>query len=161
MWLSVRSIWWFGLNFISGTQASLRVIPDDQGALLWASKEMHSSKKLLDYVGKIEKTKIAVKLQKKKRNESSQSRTNCFTRTKETNDTASLQKTRRTERKFLLIWFKACQYKGYSHSKHIFITTNNHVIDSIQSLIGTIKPLINSLRHTVSESTFVFYSSSV
>ena len=30
----------------------------------------------------------------------------------------------------------------------------------IQSLIGTIKILINSLRHTVSESTFVFYSSS-
>ena len=53
------------MNFISGTQASLRVIPDDQGALWWASKEMHSSKKLLDYVGKNEKTKIVVKLQKR------------------------------------------------------------------------------------------------
>ena len=34
-------------------------------------------------------------------------------------------------------------------------------VDNIQSLTGTIKPLINSLRHAVSESTFVFYSSSV
>ena len=31
----------------------------------------------------------------------------------------------------------------------------------LQSLIGTIKSLINSLRYTVSESTLVFYSSSV
>ena len=30
-----------------------------------------------------------------------------------------------------------------------------------ESYIGTIKPMINNLRHTVSESTFVFYSSSV
>ena len=36
-----------------------------------------------------------------------------------------------------------------------------NTIDIIQSLIGTIKPLINSLKHTVSESIFVFYSSSV
>ena len=35
----------------------------------------------------------------------------------------------------------------------------SYFIDGIQSLRGTIKPLLNSLRLTVSESTFVFYSS--
>ena len=35
------------------------------------------------------------------------------------------------------------------------------IIDTMQSLIGAIKPLINSLRHVVSESTLVFYSSLV
>ena len=34
-------------------------------------------------------------------------------------------------------------------------------VDSIPSLIDAIKPLINSLRQTISESIFVFYSSSV
>ena len=53
------------MNFISGTQASLRVIPDGQVALWWASKEMHFGEKLLDYVGKNEKTKIVVKLHKR------------------------------------------------------------------------------------------------
>ena len=50
---------------ITGTQASLKVIPVDQGTLWWAAKEMQAGKKLLDYVGKNEKTKIVVKLQKR------------------------------------------------------------------------------------------------
>ena len=43
--------------------------------------------------------------------------------------------------------------------KHLSIlstgVTNLYVMDSIQSLIGTIKTLVNSLRHTISKSTFV------
>ena len=35
------------------------------------------------------------------------------------------------------------------------------MIDSVQSLVGTIKPMTNSLRYTVSELTVVSYSSSV
>ena len=50
---------------MTGTQASLKVISEDQGTLWWAAKELQSSKKLLDYVGKNEKTKIVVKLQKR------------------------------------------------------------------------------------------------
>lgn len=45
-------------------QASLQVIPTEEGQLWWAGKEMQRGKKLQDYVGKNEKTKIVVKLQK-------------------------------------------------------------------------------------------------
>lgn len=48
-----------------GTQASLQVIPEGQGVLWWAGKEMAGEKKLCDYIGKNEKTKVVVKLQKK------------------------------------------------------------------------------------------------
>ncbi|CAK8698527.1 unnamed protein product [Clavelina lepadiformis] len=50
---------------LTGTQASLSVIPEGQGTLWWAAKEMQTGKKLSDYVGKNEKTKIVVKLQKR------------------------------------------------------------------------------------------------
>uniref|UniRef100_H2YPT0 Cilia- and flagella-associated protein 298 n=1 Tax=Ciona savignyi TaxID=51511 RepID=H2YPT0_CIOSA len=54
-----------GEEDLSGTQASLKVIPDGQATLWWAAKEMQLGKKLCDYVGKNEKTKIVVKLQKR------------------------------------------------------------------------------------------------
>ncbi|XP_077098414.1 cilia- and flagella-associated protein 298 [Siphateles boraxobius] len=50
---------------LTGTQASLQVIPDDDAQLWWASKELQKGKKLQDYVGKNEKTKIIVKIQKR------------------------------------------------------------------------------------------------
>ncbi|XP_030648736.1 cilia- and flagella-associated protein 298 [Chanos chanos] len=50
---------------LTGTQASLQVIPEEEAQLWWASKEMQRGKKLQDYVGKNEKTKIVVKLQKR------------------------------------------------------------------------------------------------
>jgi len=45
-------------------QASLQVIPDEDAQLWWASKELQRGKKLQDYVGRNEKTKIIVKIQK-------------------------------------------------------------------------------------------------
>ncbi|XP_067289134.1 cilia- and flagella-associated protein 298 [Pseudorasbora parva] len=50
---------------LTGTQASLQVIPEEDAQLWWASKEMQKGKKLQDYVGKNEKTKIIVKIQKR------------------------------------------------------------------------------------------------
>uniref|UniRef100_A0A3B1K8C0 Cilia and flagella associated protein 298 n=1 Tax=Astyanax mexicanus TaxID=7994 RepID=A0A3B1K8C0_ASTMX len=50
---------------LSGTQASLQVLSEEEAQLWWASKEMQRGKKLQDYTGKNEKTKIVVKLQKK------------------------------------------------------------------------------------------------
>uniref|UniRef100_A0A3Q3WLM1 Cilia and flagella associated protein 298 n=1 Tax=Mola mola TaxID=94237 RepID=A0A3Q3WLM1_MOLML len=50
---------------LSGTQASLRVIAEDECQLWWAAKEMQRGKKVQDYVGKNEKTKLVVKIQKK------------------------------------------------------------------------------------------------
>ncbi|KAL7847485.1 hypothetical protein AOLI_G00222030 [Acnodon oligacanthus] len=50
---------------LSGTQASLQVIPEEEAQLWWASKEMQRGKKLQDYVGRNEKTKIVVKIQKR------------------------------------------------------------------------------------------------
>uniref|UniRef100_A0A4W4FXH4 Ubiquitin-like domain-containing protein n=1 Tax=Electrophorus electricus TaxID=8005 RepID=A0A4W4FXH4_ELEEL len=49
---------------LSGTQASLKVIPEEEGQLWWAAKEMQRGKKLQDYIGKNDKTKIVVKIQK-------------------------------------------------------------------------------------------------
>ncbi|XP_026856662.2 cilia- and flagella-associated protein 298 [Electrophorus electricus] len=50
---------------LSGTQASLKVIPEEEGQLWWAAKEMQRGKKLQDYIGKNDKTKIVVKIQKR------------------------------------------------------------------------------------------------
>ncbi|XP_020783218.1 cilia- and flagella-associated protein 298-like [Boleophthalmus pectinirostris] len=50
---------------LSGTQASLQVVPEEDCQLWWAAKEMQRGKKLQDYIGKNEKTKIFVKIQKK------------------------------------------------------------------------------------------------
>ncbi|XP_072230677.1 cilia- and flagella-associated protein 298 [Leuresthes tenuis] len=50
---------------LSGTQASLQVITQDECQLWWAAKEMQRGKKLQDYIGKNEKTKLVVKIQKK------------------------------------------------------------------------------------------------
>lgn len=45
-------------------QASLQLIPEDECQLWWAAKEMQRGKKLQDYIGKNEKTKLVVKIQK-------------------------------------------------------------------------------------------------
>lgn len=45
-------------------QASLQVITEDDCQLWWAAKEMQRGKKLQDYIGKNEKTKLVVKIQK-------------------------------------------------------------------------------------------------
>ncbi|XP_017273428.1 cilia- and flagella-associated protein 298 isoform X1 [Kryptolebias marmoratus] len=50
---------------LSGTQASLQVISEDECQLWWAGKEMQRGKKLQDYIGRNEKTKLVVKIQKK------------------------------------------------------------------------------------------------
>ncbi|KAM9788183.1 cilia- and flagella-associated protein 298 [Neosynchiropus ocellatus] len=50
---------------LSGTQASLQVIAEDECQLWWAAKEMERGRKLRDYVGRNEKTKLVVKIQKK------------------------------------------------------------------------------------------------
>ncbi|KAM4887564.1 cilia- and flagella-associated protein 298 isoform 1-T1 [Thomomys bottae] len=50
---------------LSGTQAALNVIDEAQAQLWWAAKELRRTKKLSDYVGKNEKTKIIVKIQQR------------------------------------------------------------------------------------------------
>uniref|UniRef100_A0A8D0ZIY7 Cilia and flagella associated protein 298 n=1 Tax=Sus scrofa TaxID=9823 RepID=A0A8D0ZIY7_PIG len=50
---------------LSGTQAGLSVIKESEAQLWWAAKELRRTKKLSDYVGKNEKTKIIVKIQQK------------------------------------------------------------------------------------------------
>ncbi|XP_055887524.1 cilia- and flagella-associated protein 298-like isoform X1 [Biomphalaria glabrata] len=50
---------------LSGKQASLEVIDIEQASLWWAGKELLPNKKLGDFVGKNEKTKIVAKIQKK------------------------------------------------------------------------------------------------
>ncbi|XP_030216027.1 cilia- and flagella-associated protein 298 isoform X1 [Gadus morhua] len=50
---------------LSGMQASLQVVPEQECQLWWAAKELHREKKLQDYIGKNEKTKIVVKIQKR------------------------------------------------------------------------------------------------
>lgn len=49
---------------LSVPQASLQVITEDECQLWWAAKEMQRGKKLQDYIGKNEKTKLVVKIQK-------------------------------------------------------------------------------------------------
>ncbi|KAJ3022415.1 hypothetical protein HKX48_006232 [Thoreauomyces humboldtii] len=50
---------------LSGTQASKEVIEPETASIWWAGKELQRDKKLADYVGKNEKTKIIAKIQKK------------------------------------------------------------------------------------------------
>ncbi|KAI8825209.1 uncharacterized protein EV422DRAFT_605904 [Fimicolochytrium jonesii] len=50
---------------LTGTAASKEVIDIDTASLWWAGKELQREKKLVDYVGKNDKTKIIVKIQKK------------------------------------------------------------------------------------------------
>ncbi|KAM9333122.1 cilia- and flagella-associated protein 298 [Pholidichthys leucotaenia] len=50
---------------LSRMQASLQVITEDECQLWWAAKEMQRGQKLQDYIGKNEKTKLVVKIQKK------------------------------------------------------------------------------------------------
>uniref|UniRef100_A0AAV2JDH6 Cilia- and flagella-associated protein 298 n=1 Tax=Knipowitschia caucasica TaxID=637954 RepID=A0AAV2JDH6_KNICA len=50
---------------LSGTQAFLQIVPEEDCQLWWAAKELQRGKKLQDYIGKNEKTKIVVKIQKK------------------------------------------------------------------------------------------------
>lgn len=50
---------------LSGTQAALSVIDEAQAQLWWAGKELRRNKKLLDYVGRNEKTRIIVKIQQR------------------------------------------------------------------------------------------------
>ncbi|XP_045434344.1 cilia- and flagella-associated protein 298 isoform X1 [Pipistrellus kuhlii] len=50
---------------LSGTQAALSVIAEPDAQLWWAGKELHRTKRLSDYVGKNEKTKIIVKIQQR------------------------------------------------------------------------------------------------
>lgn len=54
-----------GNEDLSGTQASQQVLDVDSTQLWWAGKELVRGKKLADYVGRNEKTKIVAKLQKK------------------------------------------------------------------------------------------------
>jgi len=49
--------------FNRGPQAGLNVIKESEAQLWWAAKELRRTKKLSDYVGKNEKTKIIVKIQ--------------------------------------------------------------------------------------------------
>ena len=49
---------------LSGQQASKLVIPELQCALWWAQKELQDGKKLADYSGRNDRTKIVVKIQK-------------------------------------------------------------------------------------------------
>lgn len=51
--------------FYNILQASLEVLDEETAQLWWAGKEMVRSKKLKDFVGRNEKTKIIAKLQKK------------------------------------------------------------------------------------------------
>ncbi|XP_049641759.1 cilia- and flagella-associated protein 298 [Suncus etruscus] len=50
---------------LSGTQAALSVIAEAQAQLWWAGKELRRNKKLSDYVGRNEKTRIIVKIQQR------------------------------------------------------------------------------------------------
>ncbi|CAL1273901.1 unnamed protein product [Larinioides sclopetarius] len=54
-----------GKEDLSGTQASKEILEPDGTELWWASKKLDSSKILSDYIGKNEKSKVIVKLQKK------------------------------------------------------------------------------------------------
>lgn len=50
---------------LAGTQAAKEVIPEDKFQLWWAGKELQRGKKLADFIGKNEKTKIICKIQRK------------------------------------------------------------------------------------------------
>ena len=48
-------------------QASLQVLDESTSQLWWAGKELQRGKKLQDFIGKNEKTKLIVKIQKVKK----------------------------------------------------------------------------------------------
>ncbi len=48
------------------TQASKEIITEEEAAVWWAGKELVRTKLLSDFIGKNEKTKLIVKLQKVK-----------------------------------------------------------------------------------------------
>lgn len=50
---------------LAGRQASNQVISEEEGELWWAGKNMQRSKKLHEYIGKNEKTKLICKIQKR------------------------------------------------------------------------------------------------
>ncbi|KAL5038171.1 hypothetical protein RTP6_005510 [Batrachochytrium dendrobatidis] len=50
---------------LSGTAASKEIIDSKDASIWWANKELQREKKLCDYIGKNDKTKIIVKLQKR------------------------------------------------------------------------------------------------
>uniref|UniRef100_A0A8D0ECC8 Cilia and flagella associated protein 298 n=1 Tax=Salvator merianae TaxID=96440 RepID=A0A8D0ECC8_SALMN len=50
---------------LSGTHAALEIIEEPEAQLWWAGKELKRTEQLSNYVGKNEKTKIIVKIQKK------------------------------------------------------------------------------------------------
>ncbi|XP_043541715.1 cilia- and flagella-associated protein 298 [Chiloscyllium plagiosum] len=54
-----------GKEELSGLQAGKLVTEEAEAQLWWAGKELQRSKKLSDYIGKNEKTKIIVKIQKR------------------------------------------------------------------------------------------------
>lgn len=56
----VLTTFWLVLTL---AQAGLSVIKESEAQLWWAAKELRRTKKLSDYVGKNEKTKIIVKIQ--------------------------------------------------------------------------------------------------
>lgn len=49
---------------LEGTQALLDIIPGDESSIWFSGKEMQASKKLSDFMGKNEKSKVIVKIQK-------------------------------------------------------------------------------------------------
>ena len=53
------------ISFLLPQQAGQQVLEEETAQLWWASKELMRSKKLRDYVGRNEKTKIVAKLQRK------------------------------------------------------------------------------------------------
>ncbi|KFM59534.1 hypothetical protein X975_21756, partial [Stegodyphus mimosarum] len=54
-----------GKEDLSGTQASKEVLEEDKTELWWAGKQLEKTKSLSEYIGKNEKSKLVVKLQKK------------------------------------------------------------------------------------------------
>uniref|UniRef100_A0A2D4NRM7 Cilia- and flagella-associated protein 298 n=1 Tax=Micrurus surinamensis TaxID=129470 RepID=A0A2D4NRM7_MICSU len=50
---------------LSGTQAALEIVEEPEAQLWWAAKELKRTNQLSDYIGKNEKTKIIIKIQKK------------------------------------------------------------------------------------------------
>ena len=53
------------ISFVLPQQAGQQVLEEETAQLWWAGKELMRSKKLMDYVGRNEKTKIVAKLQRK------------------------------------------------------------------------------------------------
>ena len=53
------------ISFLLPQQAGQQVLEEETVQLWWAGKELMRSKKLMDYVGRNEKTKIVAKLQRK------------------------------------------------------------------------------------------------